>query len=413
MGLVVPERLSRRSDAATLSQVQSWAQDLDEVMECIGPRFARPEPRQRARAYLHGLLSPVERKNSWQLAEQAGDASPHGVQHLLGRATWDADQVRDDWRAYVTEHIGHPQGIWILDETGFLKKGKHSAGVQRQYSGTAGRIENCQIGVFLAYASPRGRAFVDRALYLPQSWAQNWKRRKAAGVPKAIRFATKPTLARPMLERAFAAGMPGAWVTGDTVYGNDGKLRAYLEQERKGYVLAVACTHQVALPTGVKRGAAALVKRREAAHWQRRSAGDGAKGPRLYDGTRLELASAIEGWQHWLLVRRSVSKPGERAYYRVFAPAGTSLEEMVRVAGARWSIEECIEAAKGEVGLDHYEVRSWTGWYRHITLALLAHAYLTVVRARAVRAGEAETAKKKSACGRPLARSANGRPCCR
>jgi SRSO17 transposase len=371
-------------------EVVSWAKQLAEVAERIGPRFLRSEPRQHALVYLQGLLSSVERKNSWQLAEQAGEPGPHKFQHLLGRAAWEADEVRDDLQAYVREHLADPEGVLIVDETGFLKKGEQSVGVQRQYSGTAGRIENCQIGVFLAYQSARGHAFLDRALYVPEEWAQDQPRRRAAGVPEEMRFATKPVLARQMLERALQNGVPARWVSGDSVYGNDGKLRLWLEEQQRAHVLGVSGNHFVWIG-GSQQKVSTVAAQVSPEGWSRLSAGAGSKGPRWYDWAAVETNSLHEGWTRWLLVRRSVENPQERAYYRVFAPAETRLEEMVAVAGKRWAVEECFAAAKGECGLDEYEVRSWTGWHRHVTLALLAHAYLTVVRAQTL----GETPKKR------------------
>jgi SRSO17 transposase len=361
----------------------SWAEQFAEVAERIGPRFLRSEPRQQALAYLQGLLSPVERKNSWQLAEQAGDPGPHRFQHLLGRAVWEADAVGDDLQAYVREHLADPEGVLIVDETGFLKKGEHSVGVQRQYSGTAGRIENCQIGVFLAYHGARGSAFLDRALYVPTEWAEDPQRRGAAGVPEEIRFATKPVLARQMIERALENEVPARWVSGDSVYGNDGKLRLWLEERQMAHVLGVSGNHFVTIGWKQQKVSAVAAQFPPEA-WQRWSAGAGSKGPRWYEWAAVETNSLHEGWTRWLLVRRSLENPQERAYYRVFAPAETTLQEMVAVAGKRWAVEECFAAAKGECGLDEYEVRNWTGWHRHITLSLLAHAYLTMVRAQVV-----------------------------
>jgi SRSO17 transposase len=339
---------------------------------------------------VRGLLCPVERKNGWQLAEQAGDATPDGMQHLLARADWDADQVRDDLRAYVIEHLGDARAVLVVDETGFLKKGTKSVGVQRQYSGTAGRIENCQIGVFLAYASAKGRTFLDRELYLPQEWAADRERRHVAGVPEAVEFRTKPQLARAMLERALAAGVPAAWVTGDEVYGGDRRLRVWLEERQVPHVLAIKSSEPLWTRTTWRQVAAkTLAAGIPDAEWERLSAGEGAKGPRVYDWARVPIRALPEaGWDYWLLVRRSLTDPTDLAYYVCFCPADTPLGELVRVAGTRWAIEEGFESAKGEVGLDHYEVRRWPGWYRHITLALLAHAYLTVTRAAAAEKGE-------------------------
>ena len=351
------------------------------------PRFARAEMRVRCCCYLAGLLGQAPRKNGWQLAEAAGERTPHGMQDFLSRAPWDAEAVRDDLRAYVVEHLGDPAAVVVLDETGFLKKGTKSVGVQRQYSGTAGRIENCQIGVFLSYASAAGHAFLDRELYLPQRWATDAARRDEAGVPATIAFRTKPELARTMLARALAAGVPCGWVTGDEVYGGDRRLRLWLEEQDQPHVLAVKATEPLWAAT--ERGpaqvaAAVLVAALPAAAWVTLSAGDGAKGPRRYDWVRVAIRPlGAPGRGYWLLARRSLVDPEDRAYYVCYGPAATSLPEVVRVAGARWTIEGCLEEAKGEVGLDDYEVRRWDGWYRHVTLCLLAHAILAATRAGA------------------------------
>jgi SRSO17 transposase len=363
---------------AAMDDAAHWAQGLDGLVERISPRFRRVEPRRRAVAYLKGLLAPVERKNGWQLAEAAGDSTPDGMQDFLARMLWDADAVRDDLRAYVVEHLGDTDAVLVLDETGFIKKGTKSVGVQRQYSGTAGRIENCQIGVFLGYASRHGHALIDRALYLPESWAHDPARRRVAGVPEEVAFTTKPKLGRQMLARAFAAGVPCAWVTGDSVYGADHALRRTIEASGRGYVLAVTSAQHL----GCKPVVDWL---EDVKTWQRLSAGAGSKGPRLYDWAFLpDTADAAPGWRKGLLIRRKISKPDKFTFYLTLAPEATTLPDLVRIAGTRWTVEACFEAAKGEVGLDHYEVRSWTGWHRHITLAMLAHAYLTVVRQAAV-----------------------------
>lgn len=358
-----------------------WTATLDAVHTRIAPRFARAEARTRVRRYLDALLAPVARKNGWQLAEHLGESGPQGVQRLLNAADWDAEAVRDDLIAFVTEQLGNPAGVLIVDETGFLKKGTKSVGVQRQYSGTAGRRENQQIGVFLAYASPRGTAFLDHALYLPEAWAQDIDRRAEAGVPAAVTFATKGELARQMLARAFVAQVPAAWVVGDTIYSGD-DLRRWLEEQGRPYVLAVPCTHGL-WTAGQQVEAQALVAGLPDAAWARLSAGEGSQGPRWYDWALLALPyEAPPGMAHWLLVRRGIGDPSERAYYRVCGPAETTMAAMVQVAGRRWCIETAFEEAKGMVGLDQYEVRKWAAWHRHITLALLAHAALVVTRTR-------------------------------
>jgi SRSO17 transposase len=365
---------------AAFEDAASWAVELERLGARIAPRFGRVEPRRRALAYLRGLLAPVERKNGWQLAEAAGDATPDGMQDFLSRMRWDADQVCDDLRAYVVEHLGDPEAVLVLDETGFVKKGTHSVGVQRQYSGTAGRVENCQIGVFLAYASRHGQALIDRALYLPERWAGDPARRAEAGVPDAVAFATKPTLGSAMLQRALSAGVPFGWVVGDSVYGSDHRLRRLLERHQRGYVLAVTSAQRLG-----RKPVEDWLKDVPAGGWRRLSAGEGAKGPRLYDWAWLPYRALVaEGWQTGLLIRRKIKEPSKLTFYLTLAPASTGLEALVRVAGARWAVEACFEAAKGEVGLDHYEVRSWAGWHRHVTLAMLAHAYLAVVRQTAI-----------------------------
>lgn len=366
------------------AEVAGWRAGLDSLHGRIAGRFRRAEVRERARRYLAALLERVDRKNGWQLAEQIGEHGPQGVQRLLNTAQWDVDAVRDELRGYVVEHLGAADGVLVVDETGFLKKGTKSVGVKRQYSGTAGRIENCQIGVFLAYTSGCGRAFLDRELYLPEEWAADAGRRAEAGVPDAVRFATKGELAQTMLTRAFAAGVPAAWVTGDEVYGNAAHLRAWLEEQQRAYVLAVSCDHAVWAESRQQRADAAFA-RVPAARWQRLSAGEGSQGPRLYDWAWLLLASDPQtGHAQWAVARRSLSDPTEVAYYRGYGPQEAALAELVRVAGARWAVEEGFERAKDLVGLDQYEGRRWHPWYRHITLALLAHAYLEVTRATAV-----------------------------
>jgi len=367
--------------------VVGWSAELEALHARLAVRFGRAEPRRRVRAYIAGLLQPVERKNGWQLAERAGEATPTGMQRLLAGARWDADAARDDLRAYVVEQLGDPKAVLVIDETGFLKQGTKSAGVGRQYSGAAGRIANCQVGVFLAYAAPDGRTLLDRELYLPKEWAQDVARRAEAGVPEATSFQTKPTLARAMLERAFQAGVPASWVTGDEVYGRDRRLRIWLEEQERPFVLAVPTSESLWVQTArgpLQRGAAAIAAALAPDAWVTRSAGDGTRGPRTYAWARVRLARwPVPGWEHWLLARRRLDDPGDLAYYVVFAPAGTALPTLVRVAGTRWAVEECFQIAKSEVGLADYEVRRWDGWYRHITLALLAQAFLTVVRRRA------------------------------
>jgi SRSO17 transposase len=375
-----------------IGTAEGWARDLEALAARIAPRFSRAEPRRRALAYLRGLLSPLERKNGWRLAEAIGDATPDGVQDFLSRMRWDADAVRDDLRAYVVEHLGDPEAVLVLDETGFLKKGGKSAGVQRQYGGTAGRIENCQVGVFLGYAGRHGRALIDRALYLPERWTRDPARCAAAGIPAGLTLATKPQLGLAMLDRALEAGVPFAWATGDSVYGADHRIRRRLEARGRGYVLAVTSGQRLGfVPVGK------WLAKVPPDGWRRLSAGDGAKGPRFYDWAYLPYRGAAPGWRMGLLIRRGPAKPDELAFYLTHAPEGTTLARLVRVAGTRWTIENCFEAAKGEVGLDEYEVRSWAGWHRHVTLAMLAHAYLAVLRKDALGGRRRERPRRRTA----------------
>jgi SRSO17 transposase len=357
--------------------------ELTQVHARIGPHFRRAEARHRARRFLHGLLAPVERKNGWQLAEELGERGPRGVQRLLGEADWDADAVREELRAYVLEHLAEESAVLVVDETGFLKKGKKSAGVARQYSGTAGRRENCQVGVFLLYANSTGAAFLDRALYLPEEWTQDRVRCREAGIPEDVKFATKGVLAQQMLQRAFDAGVSASWVVGDTVYGYD-ELRLWLEEQHRPYVVAVTGTHTV-WAAGQQQSVALLAALLPPEAWVVLSAGEGSQGPRLYEWAWLQLPPSPQersGLTRWVLIRRSLTDPSKRAYYRVAGHATTTLAELVQVAGSRWRIEESFEAAKGAVGLDHYEVRGFSAWYRYVTLALLAHAVLVVLRAQ-------------------------------
>jgi SRSO17 transposase len=363
-------------------RLSGWKRELSAAHGRIAGLFARSEVRERSHSYLQGLLSHCERKNGWQLAEWMGEAAPYRVQHLLDRSRWDADAARDQVREYVLEELSDPEAVLIADETGFLKKGLHSVGVKRQYTGTAGRIENSQVGVFLCYATPQGAALVDRELYLPEEWAADGPRRRAAAVPEETAFATKPELARRMIERTLQAGAPCSWVAADEVYGNNSKLRQWLEERRLGYVLAVASDQRLRWPDGERRRVDAIAQSLPELAWERVSAGSGSKGERLYDWTLIR-GWQEDGWSHGLLVRRSIEEQPEHAYYRFYAPTPkTTLQTLVRVAGQRWQIEQAFQTAKGECGLDHYEVRHWQGWYRHITLAMLAHAVLAILRVR-------------------------------
>jgi SRSO17 transposase len=362
--------------------IAGWKDELVRAHERIADLFARSEVRERSLAYLEGLLSGCERKNSWQVSEWSGEAAPYGMQYLLDRARWDAGAVQARLSAYVKEKLGAPDAVLVLDETGFLKKGIQSAGVQRQYSGTAGRIENSQIGVFLCYASKRGYVLLDRELYLPQDWVEDSPRCRAAGIPEEVDFATKPMLGKRMLERAFQSGLPCGWVTGDEVYGRDSKLRRWLEERHQPYVLAVAADQRLWRQDMRQHRVDEIASQLPKRAWKRLSAGPGAKGERLYDWA-LVLWADREGWQHTLLARRSLDATPEYAFYFTYArKAKSALKTLVAVAGQRWAVESAFQMAKGECGLDHYEVRRWQGWYRHITLSMLVLAVLTVLRAR-------------------------------
>lgn len=348
----------------------------------VAPRFWRVETRRRAGAFLLGLLAGLPRVNCWSIAEHAGEATPDGMQHLLARASWDTDGVRDDLRGYVVDHLGDPDGVLVVDETGDVKKGTSTVGVQRQYTGTAGRIENAQVGVYLVYAGERGHAFIDRALYLPKSWTDDPDRRAEAGVPTEVEFATKPTLARTMIARALDAGVPASWVAGDEVYGADPHLRADLQQRGIGYVLAVASNHRVSTSTGTATATATeLAGTLSARAWYRRSCGPGAKGHRSYLWAWVEVTVTGAPGCHWLLIRRH-PRTGQLAFYRAYSPRPVTLAVLARVAGRRWTIEESFQAGKELAGLDEHQVRRWTSWHRWTVLAMLAHALLAVTAAR-------------------------------
>jgi SRSO17 transposase len=391
---MIAEQMS--TERAASKTIERWSAYLDELHSRVAHHFLRPEVRERAYRYLSGLLGEeVRRKNSWQMAEAIAESTPRGVQHLLNDARWDPDAVRDDLREYVVEHLGNEEsGVLIVDETGFLKKGEKSVGVARQYTGTAGKRENCQVGVFVCYSSRKGAAFIDRALYLPEEWTDDAWRLSEAGVPEGVGFATKGELAKEMLQRAFEAGVPARWVVADTVYGMTRGLRRWLEKRERSYVLAVTSSKSVYYE-GTQRRVGKVARSLPEDSWIRASAGKGTKGERLYDWACVELPQSgmyRKGVRagRWLLMRRSIAggEPEEEeekkkkkiAYYLCYGPAHTSVEELIRIAGRRWVIEDCFEQAKGEVGLDEYEVRKWDGWHRHITLCLLAHAYLAVVR---------------------------------
>jgi SRSO17 transposase len=357
-----------------------WQAAFGEVVDRIAPLFTRYEPVRHAAGLMLGLLSGLDRKNCWTIAEDRGHATPDGLQHLLARAVWDADAARDVLRGYVVEHFADPAAVLVVDETGDVKKGTHSVGVQRQYTGTAGRVENAQVAVFLTYAARRGQALIDRALYLPRSWTDDPERCAAAGIPEHTAFATKPALATALIARAVRAGVPAAWVAGDEVYGADPALRATVRGLGLGYVLQVAANRRVptdAGPIRVDRLPALLPER----VWQLHSAGAGSKGQRLYSWAWIALLPEDDDTgQHHLLIRRH-DRTGELAYLRCYSPTPVPLRVLVHVAGQRWRIEQSFQAAKGLTGLDQHQVRRWRSWHRWTTLAMLAHAFLAVATA--------------------------------
>ena len=370
-----------------------WSAALREGKAWMRPLFKHPSVAESASAYIDGLLGPERRKTGWMRAEAAGDTGPWRQQAVLGRAAWDADALRDVVRDYVIEMLGAPDAVLVIDETGFLKQGKSSCGVSRQYTGSAGKITNCQIGVFAAYASEHGHAFIDRQLYLPKAWTSDPERRAAAHVPDAVTFGTKPAIATKMISQAMAADVPFAWVAGDSVYGV-GEVEMLLRRAGKGYVLGVTGSHHFwswSTKLAVAGTAAEIAETLDAADWQRLSAGSGTKGERLYDWTYLELADITAAefgadlpgtWTRGLLIRRNLADEN-LAFFTTWCPAGTGIEMLVKVEGTRWAIEDAFETAKNELGLDHNETRSWHGWHRHVSLVVLAFAMLTAVKRRA------------------------------
>jgi SRSO17 transposase len=376
--------------ASIETTLELWASSLRDVKGRIRPLFTQERVAASAGLFLDGLLGPEQRKTGWMRAEAAGDPGPWRQQAILGRGRWDADALRDIVRDYALETLADNDAVLVIDETGFLKQGKASCGAARQYTGSAGKITNCQIGVFAAYVSRHGHAFIDRALYLPKAWAGDPARRAAAHVPDKVAFATKPALALQMIERAMAAGVPFAWVAADSVYGV-GEVEIALRRAAKGYVLGVASNHSVkswgkAKP--IAGTAASIAQGLAPAAWKRLSAGEGTKGPRLYDWAYVELADLNASaygknrsglWTRGLLIRRSIADQ-DLAFFSTWCPAGTSIEKLVAIEGHRWAIEDSFETAKNELGLDHNETRSWHGWHRHVSLVMLAFAMMAAIQ---------------------------------
>jgi SRSO17 transposase len=382
-GVVEPSAVGRCSEA------------LQELHGRIAGRFARSEARERAKRYLLGLLGRIERKNGWQMAEAMGEPDPQGVQRLLNATKWDAEAVCDDLKRYVVEYLGDKvSGVLIVDETGFLKKGQKSVGVARQYTGSAGDTVNCQVGVFLAYSSEKGAAFVDRTLYLPKGWAKDQERRAEAGVPEEVGFADKLGLAKRMLKRAFATGVPSRWVVADSFYGRSHGFRSWLERRGRPYAVMVPKTNAVRCRGRRKKiEQLALLVPEEA--WAMIAAREEDSGERrLWEWACLELSTDPgKGMRRWLLIRRSPEDPEDMAFYQAYGPKETPAHELVKVCQKRWQVEDCFAEAKGEVGLDHYEVRKWDAWHRYVTLCLLAHAFLAVTRLAARDEEEADVKK--------------------
>jgi SRSO17 transposase len=389
--------LGRLSGVVTVGEVQGWDEDFREFFLGFSHWFSRADIRWQALKYLRGLLAPIERRNGWTIAEQAGDATPDAMQGLMCSPCFDRDAVRDEVCSAVVTTIGDPAGVLIADESGFVKKGTASAGVQRQYCGTSGKVDNCQIGVFLAYATGKGRALIDRELYLPQSWTADRDRCRKAHVPDDVEFATKPEQAKAMLQRAVEAGVPFAWFTADEAYGQNPALRGWCEQQDIAYVMATRCDDEV--PSGLHTTTRVdeLIAKVRPGAWKRLSCGDGAHGPRVYEWVAVPIRCHFpHGRRGWVLARRNITT-GELAYYRCFGPRGTRLRTLVATAGARWAVEESFQTAKNEAGLDQYQVRRYDAWYAHITLAMTAAAFLTITRATEAVKGAPPTTTTKTA----------------
>jgi len=353
--------------------------EFNRLMIRLGKVFASEPGFRTCQKYIKGLLGPAERKNGWQLSESLGETTPYEIQQFLYRGRFSADEMRDILREYVSEELGEKEGVLVVDETGFLKQGKKSCGVKRQYSGTAGRIENCQIGVFLTYSSSKGHSPIDRRLYIPEEWIEDENRRKEAGVPETAAFQTKPEMALEMIKEATTAGVPYTWVTGDCVYGDFTDIRHFLEKNGKCYVMNVSGKAYV-WRGNKQESVGSILKNLPREGWFEESCGSGSKGERLYDWLIVDINPGMtEGFKRSMLVRRSKSEQNELKAYICFAPVDAPSQKLVETAGTRWTVETCFKESKSEVGLDQYEVRSYDGWNKHITLACLAIAFLTVL----------------------------------
>jgi SRSO17 transposase len=359
--------------------------EFNNLMNRLAPVFFSEKGFINAKNYIRGLLGSAERKNSWQMAEYLCEATPYKIQHFLYRGGFSADELRDKGRDYIEENLGSEEGVLVVDDTGFIKQGKKSCGVKRQYTGTAGKIENCQIGVFLTYASEKGHAPIDRRLYMPEEWIEDKERRTGAGVPEELKFQTKPQMGLEMIQEATAAGVRYKWVTGDCAYGDYREIRQWLEKNEKCYVMCVSGKEYIWEGCGqIKVGN--VIKKLCDDNWVEASSGNGSKGARIYEwqGFEIESYGRCEGWKRVMLVRRSKTEPKDIRAHICYAPKGTSNEKLIEVAGKRWTVESCFKESKGEVGLDEYEVRSYAGWYKHITFACIALGFLTVLSANAL-----------------------------
>jgi SRSO17 transposase len=391
----------------TIEELEQWQEEFEAFHARFADLFERSESREQAKKYVRGLLAQADRKNSWQVAEVVGDRIPDRMQRLLYRAPWDADTARDRLQQFVIENFGDEEGIGVVDETSFLKKGEHSVGVARQWCGAVGKLDNCQVSTMLSYATRRGHVFLDRRLYLPEEWAWDRRRRQEARVPEEVQFETKPEQAIAMLEHAWEQGVPMRWVTGDEVYGDSPRLRETIQEWGRFYVLAVSANTRVwtqrpaveepqeqtgGRPRRAPRLARGAPKARMVSEvvaswpsraWKRFSVVEGEKGSIEYRWARARIVESrdqLPGPDVWLLARRSLSDPKQIAYYLAYAPVKTSLQTLAYVASQRYTVEQCIEEAKGETGLDEYEVRFWHSWYRHITLSMMAHAWLASIQ---------------------------------
>ena len=363
------------------------SEEFNSLLNRIGPAFYGELGFTNAQNYIRGLLGSTERKNGWQMSEYLGDSKPYKLQQFIYRGSYRADVLRDKNREYIGEKIGESDGVMVMDDTGFIKQGVKSCGVKRQYSGTLGKVGNCQIGVFLTYSGKKGHAPIDRRLYIPEEWIEDSKRRAEAGIPEELKFQTKPELALEMIQEATEAGMPYKWVTGDCAYGDHRGIRQWLEKNEKSYVLCVSAKESIR-KEGKKATVGSVLKSLPSEGWFEASCGDGSKGARVYDWLVVKIESdwrpaifgeAPEGWKRVMLVRRSKSDITDMQAYICYAPRDTPDSKFVEVAGTRWTVETCFKESKGEVGLDQYEVRSYNGWYNHITFACIALSLLTVL----------------------------------